>query len=140
MLRQSGLGALLLSMVVLTACSSGQRPTSQPTSSVTGVEGCPLAADRAATIVKSADTSRFEPSALTGRAGVPITVALDNSGGAAMHDFTIDSIDGTTVKIGASPGTCAIARTFAPPAGQYEFYCSQPGRKEAGMVGTLTVS
>ena len=56
-----------------------------------------------------------------------------------IHDFVIDNAGGKQFKIEAQPNGKATG-DFTVPAGTYQFYCSQPGHKEAGMVGTLTVS
>jgi uncharacterized cupredoxin-like copper-binding protein len=54
-----------------------------------------------------------------------------------VHDFTIDALD---LKVTANPGETV---EFEIPAGtaadEYQFYCSIPGHKEAGMTGTLTI-
>jgi len=60
----------------------------------------------------------------------------DNSGSALVHDFVIDS---PAFKIEAQPHARATGTATFPP-GTYQFYCSQPGHQEAGMVGTLIVS
>ncbi|MBA3380230.1 MAG: cupredoxin domain-containing protein [Chloroflexia bacterium] len=77
----------------------------------------------------------FEPKAFTIPAHTGITLQVMNSG-MIPHDVTIDQLDvksdllsggeSTTVTINAAPGT-------------YQFYCSVPGHKQAGMTGTLTV-
>jgi nitrite reductase (NO-forming) len=51
------------------------------------------------------------------------------------HDFSIDAL-GIKFVIGASQ---TQAFTFMVKPGIYDFYCSVPGHKEAGMVGSLTV-
>lgn len=55
---------------------------------------------------------------------VPHNIAMDNP----------DPIEGEVVTDG---GVSEI--TVDLPAGSYEYYCSVPGHREAGMVGTLTV-
>ena len=135
MIRRLGYGALLIGTLTLAACSGSQGSASKPTSSGTSAQG----GGGASTTVKSADTMRFAPAALTGRPGAAMTVVLDNAGSALPHDFTIDNLGGTRVHAEAAANGRANA-SFTPPAGTYEFYCSQPGHKEAGMVGTLTVS
>jgi uncharacterized cupredoxin-like copper-binding protein len=79
---------------------------------------------------------RFEPATFSISANTPVTLTLDNSNGALVHDFVIDN---PPVKVEAQPHVRANG-TLNLPAGTYQFYCSQPGHKEAGMVGTLTVN
>jgi plastocyanin len=77
----------------------------------------------------------FNPKELTIPANTDVTINLVNKGVTA-HNFNIDQLNvhsgdysagqTGTVTINAAPGT-------------YEYYCSIPGHKEAGMVGTLTV-
>jgi len=88
-------------------------------------------------------------------AGEPLTVHLSNEG-QLEHDFNIDDIavsdvsasgDGTNmsgeeapIHLHLKPGEEG-AITFTPDeAGEYEFYCTQPGHEDAGMSGTLIVS
>jgi uncharacterized cupredoxin-like copper-binding protein/mono/diheme cytochrome c family protein len=77
----------------------------------------------------------FDPTDLTAPADTAVTVDLVNEG-AAVHDFTIDALG---VHVTLNPGESGQA-TINAPAGTYEFYCSIPGHKDAGMHGTLTVS
>jgi uncharacterized cupredoxin-like copper-binding protein len=59
---------------------------------------------------------------------------LPNSG-AATHDFTIDDLGVHVVARSGESGSV----TINAPAGSYEYYCSIPGHKQGGMVGTLVV-
>ena len=77
----------------------------------------------------------FEPSEVTIPANTDVTVNLPNEG-AAPHNFSIDAL-GIDVDIAAGATEHVVINA---PAGEYEFYCNVPGHKEAGMVGTLTVS
>ena len=59
------------------------------------------------------------------------------SEGAAEHDFTVDAL---AVHVPVAPGATTEVTIPADAApGEYEFYCSVPGHKPAGMVGTLVV-
>ena len=91
------------------------------------------------TFIPGTDAFKFEPASITVRAGTPVHVTLDDNGDALVHDFVIDDVGGKQFKIEAQPQGRASC-DFTPPAGAYQYYCSQPGHKEAGMVGTLTVS
>jgi plastocyanin len=127
MVRRIEVTVLLLATMMLAACSGGQAAASKPAASAQNVT------------VKSTDQMRFEPANLTVRANTPVTLTLDNSGSALLHDLTIDDIGGQRVHILAQANGRGTGQ-FTAPAGVYQFYCSQPGHKDAGMVGTLTVS
>jgi nitrite reductase (NO-forming) len=81
---------------------------------------------------------RFEPATLSVRTGSPVSITLNNVG-VIVHDLTVDSIGGQTFQVLANGGQRASGQFTASSAGTFEFYCSQPGHKEAGMTGTLTV-
>ena len=103
----------------------------------------------------------FAPAALTAKAGQPITISLQNTG-AVEHDWSIreieisgeattsgDATSGHTMGgMGDEPKLHVAAGignkgtlTFTPSKpGTYEYYCTVAGHKEAGMVGTLTVT
>jgi len=83
--------------------------------------------------VKTVDL-KFEPAEFTVAAGVDVTVNLTNDG-ALPHDFTIDDPAVASEEIA---GGASTTFTMNLPAGTYDFYCSIPGHKEAGMVGTVT--
>ena len=129
MLRRIELAGLLLSAVVLTACvGAASGAAKAPSGGATG--------GSQSVTLKSTDQMRFDPATLTIRANTPVNITLDNSGSALIHDFVIDS---PAIKIEAQPHARASGTgTFSP--GTYQFYCAQPGHKEAGMVGTLIVS
>ena len=105
----------------------------------------------------------FEPLALTGAAGEVIEIRFQNAG-AILHDFTIDEMDadvmemmggsgdGVEMHMGDDHDAAARAMHLALDAGQegrmrlrvhepgtYSYYCTVPGHREAGMMGTLTI-
>ncbi|MFN8594318.1 MAG: cupredoxin domain-containing protein [Thermomicrobiales bacterium] len=77
----------------------------------------------------------FQPKDLTIPVGKDVTVSLENTG-AAPHNFSIDALK---ISVDVQPGETKDVVINAP-AGTYEYYCNVPGHKEAGMVGTLTVT
>ena len=133
MMERAGLTVLLLSAVMLAACSGAGSSDAKST----GSGGAASSAQNVT--LKSTDQMRFDPPAITVRANTPVSLTVDNSGAALIHDFTIDNLGGQRVHILAQPNSRGTGQ-FTPPDGTYQFYCSQPGHREAGMVGTLTVS
>lgn len=72
-----------------------------------------------------------------------VEVTFDNVGG-AEHNFTIDEAYGDVISVppgneNTPPGETSTA-TLQLFAGTYTYYCSVPGHRAAGMVGTLTVA
>ena len=76
----------------------------------------------------------FIPEAFEIPAGQDVTLVFPNTG-ATVHDFTVDELG---IKVVVQPGDTGRV-TVNAPAGSYEYYCSVPGHKPAGMVGTMTV-
>ena len=104
--------------------------TAEPPPAATPVPATPDAAP-----VVTASEFRFEPAQVTIAAGATTTVSLVNAG-VVEHDFSVDALG---VRIYAAVGETAEGSLTEPPPGIYEFYCSIPGHKAAGMVGTLVV-
>ena len=68
-----------------------------------------------------------------------MTITMTNMS-PVMHNFTVQ--EGTAGKIlGATPtfngGSRSLTLDLKP--GTYTYFCSVPGHRQAGMVGTLTV-
>jgi plastocyanin len=78
---------------------------------------------------------KYSLTEMTIPANTAVTINLSNKG-AAKHNFNIDALD---VHSGDyEPGQSGTITINAPP-GEYEYYCSIPGHKAAGMVGKLIV-
>jgi plastocyanin len=79
---------------------------------------------------------RFDSRALEARAG-QVTIRMENPS-SVPHNVSIDGggvdEEGQTVGQG---GTSTVRAELRP--GEYEFYCSVAGHREAGMEGPLTV-
>lgn len=113
----------------------GAEPTTAPSEAAGG--STPEATEETAggqELTVTAHDIYFEPVELTASAGT-ITFILPNEG-AAMHNFDIDALD---ILVDMPPGTTQTLEVDIP-AGTYEYYCSIPGHKDAGMVGTLVVT
>ena len=113
------------------------------------------------TLAVAANEFAFVPAALSVQAGQPVTISLQNTG-AVEHDWSIPEIEisgeatssgvtpsghmmgdtGDEPKLHVAAGTGGKGTlTFTPSKpGTYAFYCTVAGHKEAGMVGTLTVT
>jgi uncharacterized cupredoxin-like copper-binding protein len=101
----------------------------------------------------------FSPTALEVTAGDPVNLTLQNNG-ALEHDFSImefpmegeaeetggmdhDMGEGSEepeLHIAAGAGQSAMLDFTPSKPGTYEFWCTVPGHKEAGMTGTLVVN
>lgn len=78
----------------------------------------------------------FVPTALTAPAG-KITIVMTNKS-PIQHSVAIDApgdVAGQIVNMGQTSTTTATLK-----AGSYTYYCTVPGHRQAGMVGTLTVT
>ena len=53
------------------------------------------------------------------------------------HNIAVDEPTQVMGEVVQTNGVSEITVNF--PAGEYEYYCSVPGHREAGMTGTLTV-
>src|SRR4051812_39749355 len=123
-------GVLAISALALVGCGSGAAASTKSASST----------QNQTVTVKGTDLMRFDPPTLTVKAGSPVRVTLDDAGAALVHDFVIDDLGGAKVSIKAQPNGKASGEFTPPAAGTYQFYCAEPGHKEAGMVGTLIVT
>lgn len=64
------------------------------------------------------------------------TIEVTNVG-FSQHDFTVDELGISEDLPNDETVTITIPEDAEP--GEYEFYCSVPGHREGGMVGTLTI-
>jgi plastocyanin len=124
--------------VVGVALLAGCGGSSTTTSTASAPASTP-AAGQGQVIHLSADPGgalRFTRSALTAKAG-KVTLIMKNPSSAGMdHGIAIDGAGtGATV----SPGSTSTV-TATLKKGTYTYYCPVPGHRQAGMVGTLTVS
>jgi len=124
--------------VVLLAGCGGSSNNSQ-TAAATST---PAPAKKGQVIHLSADPGgalRFTQSKLTAKPGT-VTLVMKNPSSAGMdHGVAIEGngvdADGPTVSAGSTSTVTATLKK-----GTYTYYCPVPGHKQAGMVGTLTVS
>lgn len=82
-----------------------------------------------------AEDIKFDQEKITIPANTDVKITLENHG-MLEHDFVVDELD---LEIGPIKGGEEADETVNADAGEYEFYCSIPGHKEAGMVGKLIV-
>ena len=98
-------------------------------------EASPAAAGGDSAFTVHAIDIAFQEKELTIPANTDVQVTVVNSG-VLQHDLTIDELKVQTKTLNGGDSDTV---TINAPAGTYEYYCSVPGHKEAGMVGTLTV-
>jgi plastocyanin len=77
----------------------------------------------------------FDRTELRAKVGEMVALRLENQDTSA-HSFDIDEL---TVHTLLPTGATSLALFTASTPGAYTFYCSIPGHREAGMVGTLVV-
>jgi nitrite reductase (NO-forming) len=74
---------------------------------------------------------------LTADPGQTVMITLVNGDG-VVHDVVIDEFDAASAEI-SQPGDLTSITFTAGEAGEYAYYCSVPGHRQAGMLGTLRV-
>jgi uncharacterized cupredoxin-like copper-binding protein len=78
----------------------------------------------------------YDPATLTLKAGQPFTIVLKNTG-SIEHDITVDD---AKFKLTVPGNNTREKGLEVDEPGTYQFYCSLPGHKSAGMKGELTVT
>lgn len=78
----------------------------------------------------------FRPGEIRVQAGAQVNLELVNTG-RILHDLTIPALGFRAV---VPPGKRVTVGLPAVAGGEYEFYCSVPGHREAGMIGRLLVA
>ena len=133
----------LLALVpfALAACGDDddEEPTTQAeTTETTETDGG--TGGGASTVSFTADPTgelAFEESSAEASAGT-VTLELTNES-AVPHDVQIEGPEGDLGGTEETTGGSVSAEVELEP-GDYTFYCSVPGHREAGMEGTLTVN
>ena len=85
--------------------------------------------------VMTVEQIQFSDSALRLRSGDVLGLFVTNNDG-IDHSFDIDSLD-IHVRLRANSTTAISIRPTG--VGNLEFYCSVPGHRDAGMIGTISV-
>ncbi len=141
----------VFSIGLLAACGgddddgSGETPTEATTASTTPTAP-PPATDTAGeepapaepTVVEiPADEAglAYQVTEATAPAG-EVTLRMPNPSG-LDHNIAVDMPTAAEGEVVGNGGVSEITVNF--PAGEYEYYCSVPGHRAAGMTGTLTV-
>ena len=78
---------------------------------------------------------QFDQTELHAKAGETVALRLENQD-VSGHSFDIDELD---IHVSMPPGEPSLALFTPVTPGTYTFYCSVPGHRQAGMVGTLVV-
>jgi uncharacterized cupredoxin-like copper-binding protein len=115
-------------------------PVSSPVAEVTepaasSPEATAEASPEAGSITIDLIDIAFDPKEVTIPANTDVTINLVNTG-AAPHTFDIDALN---IHSGSLQAGQSATVTVNAAAGDYEYYCAEPGHKQAGMVGTLHV-
>ncbi|MGC4192780.1 MAG: cupredoxin domain-containing protein [Thermomicrobiales bacterium] len=104
-------------------------PSASPSSS-------PSASPASGSMIEiAAEDIKFDPKELTIPADTEVQIKVTNKG-VLQHDFHIDKLDITSKMLNAGDTDTVKVKAAA---GTYDFWCTVPGHKEAGMVGKLTV-
>jgi plastocyanin len=81
----------------------------------------------------------YNPETATATVGT-VNITLDNTGALEHNIVWVEEGDPENPFVYTAPGESASnTRDFDSP-GEYQFYCSIPGHREAGMTGALTIT
>jgi len=110
-------------------------PASPPQSRQPAQATAAAPASLATNVSITATEFKFSPTSIQVPLGQKITFTLSNTG-TVDHDVTVPAAGFT---LSAKAGQSATHEITFDKAGVFDFFCSIPGHKEAGMQGTLTV-
>jgi plastocyanin len=124
------------------ASASSSAAAGTGTSAASGTSSAAAAGGGSSTLSIAANSSgslAYDKKTLSAKAG-KVTITMTNMAPIG-HNITIQQGTNGAV-LGATPtfqgGSKSVSLTLK--AGKYTFYCSVPGHRAGGMVGTLTVS
>lgn len=100
------------------------------------------AAGAGAAVTIDAEDIYYTPNLITLPADTPVTVTFTNKG-EAVHNFSVTDhnnagLENLNIEVTVNPGETTTF-TINAPAGDYYFFCNQPGHEGAGMRGYLNV-
>lgn len=121
--------------VVLAACGDDGGDVRSSSSSAGRDDGPIASVEGARQIPVRGRSFSFGPDEVTARVGEDVTIVFTSVDG--LHDFTIDELG---AQVAAEAGETAIGGFKADEPGEYRFYCSVPGHREAGMEGLVVVA
>lgn len=139
---------LVLAATVLVACGDDEETTSNTTTETSSEAAGGGAANEGNTGGGGASTVKLEADP-NGQLAYTTTEATAKAGDVTIdfnnpqpleHDVVIEDSSGEDVgetELISDSSTSATVKDLKP--GEYTFYCSVPGHREAGMEGTLTV-
>ncbi len=113
------LGLVILLGWVMTGCAPGEE-TPPPEEAVVNV---------------TAGEGYFDPDVIMVDQGHEVTVFIANIT-EENHTFTIDELG---IDVSLAPGEQEEVTFTATEEGSFEFYCAEPGHRDAGMYGYLEV-
>jgi nitrite reductase (NO-forming) len=101
-------------------------------------------AAQAATEIKIVATDlKFTPPTIQAKVGQPVKVVLENKG-AIEHDIAFPTLKAdkaaADLKVVAKAGQTVTLEFTPTAAGSFEYICTVPGHKEAGMKGKINVA
>ena len=128
------LAAAVLGLGLLTACGDDDTATNDGGGEHDEHGGSSDIADDARTIEVTASSFEFDPAEITVAAGEDVAIELTSED--TEHDFTVDELD-AHVAADADETVAGALRSEEP--GEFTYYCSVDGHREAGMEGTLIV-
>jgi plastocyanin len=146
-MRKLTLWSLLVALVlVLAACggndtgSSGDESSESGSDVTEGAEGAEGEEGAAQNVTFTAGNElKYDPETATASVG-DVTITLDNTGALEHNIVWVEEGDPEEPFVYTAGGENASnTRTFDAP-GEYQFYCSIPGHREAGMDGALTIT
>lgn len=121
----------LAAALALTACASDD--ATEPPAEEQAEDGGD-AAGGALTFIGTDELAWEESAASTATGSVEITIECGEN---VAHTVAIEGVDGGEAVAECSPGEPGTA-TVELEAGDYTFFCTVPGHRDAGMEGTLT--
>jgi uncharacterized cupredoxin-like copper-binding protein len=137
--------ALVLASFALVACGSSSDDSSSTSAETTesqqtepaGAAAGGTAGSAAALDIEVGEGLTYTSDSATAVAG-KVTVDLTNSQ-PLTHDVAIEDSSGKTIGQTELIAEGSDSTTVDLKPGEYTFYCTVPGHREAGMEGTLTV-
>ncbi|MBA2521382.1 MAG: cupredoxin domain-containing protein [Chloroflexia bacterium] len=139
-----GLGGEEVQVIAYVLTDLGSAPAAATTdAATTEATADATTSDGSAAVTIDAEDIYFRPNVITLPADTPVTVTFTNQG-QIVHNFSVTDrnnpgLENLNIVVTLNPGE---TRTFTinAPAGDYYFFCDQPGHEAAGMRGYLQIA